>query len=102
MLEERVRQQLDPATINQMARQLGVSDAQVQQAAGVGVPLLLAALARNTSSSGGAQALSDALTRDHDGSVLQHKQDAVTNDRETGARILDHVLGAQQAPVASA
>jgi hypothetical protein len=101
-LEDNVKQQLDPATINQMAQHLGVSDAQVQQAIGVGVPLLLSALAKNTSSPEGAQSLSNALARDHDGSVLQNKQEAVTNYQQVGGGILDHVLGTQQAPVEAA
>jgi hypothetical protein len=71
-LEDSVKQQLDPATVNQMATQLGVSDAKVQQAIGIGLPLLLSALAKNSSSDEGAQSLSNALARDHDGSVLQH------------------------------
>jgi hypothetical protein len=101
-LEDNVKQQLDPTTINQMARHLGVSDAQVQQAIGVGVPLLLSALAKNTSSPEGAQSLSNALARDHDGSVLQNKQEAVNNYQQVGGGILDHVLGTQQAPVEAA
>jgi hypothetical protein len=101
-LEENVKQQLDPTTINQMAQHLGVSDTQVQQAVGVGVPLLLSALAKNTSSPEGAQSLSNALARDHDGSVLQNKQEAVTNYEQVGSGILGHVLGTQQAPVEAA
>jgi hypothetical protein len=101
-LEDSVKQQLDPATVDQMARQLGVSDAKVQQAIGVGLPLLLSALAKNSSSNEGAQSLSNALSRDHDGSVLQHKQDAVANYQQVGGGIVGHVLGAQQAPVESA
>jgi len=101
-LEDSVKQQLDPATVDQMARQLGVSDAKVQQAIGVGLPLLLAALAKNSSSSDGARSLSDALSRDHDGSVLAHKQDAVANYQQLGGGIVGHVLGSQQAPVESA
>jgi hypothetical protein len=101
-LEDSVKQQLDPATVNQMATQLGVSDAKVQQAIGIGLPLLLSALAKNSSSDEGAQSLSNALARDHDGSVLQHKQDAVANYQQVGGGIVGHVLGAQQAPVESA
>jgi hypothetical protein len=101
-LEDSVKQQLDPATVDQMARQLGVSDAKVQQAIGVGLPLLLSALAKNSSSSEGAQSLANALSRDHDGSVLERKQDAVANYQQIGGGIIGHVLGAQQAPVESA
>src|SRR4051812_17243064 len=101
-LEDSVKQQLDPTTVNQMARQLGVSDAKVQQAIGVGLPLLLSALAKNSSSSEGAQSLSNALSRDHDGSVLQNKQDAVANYQQIGGGIVGHVLGPQRAPLESA
>jgi hypothetical protein len=101
-LEDSVKQQLDPATVDQMARQLGVSDTKVQQAIGIGLPLLLSALAKNSSSDEGAQSLSNALARDHDGSVLQHKQDAVADYQQVGGGIIGHVLGAQQAPVEAA
>jgi hypothetical protein len=101
-LEDSVKQQLDPATVDRMARQLGVSDAKVQQAIGVGLPLLLSALAKNSRSSEGAQSLANALSRDHDGSVLERKQDAVANYQQIGGGIIGHVLGAQQAPVESA
>ena len=82
-IEDDVKQQLDPAMVGQMARQLGVPNDQVQKAVDVGIPLLLSALTRNASSPEGAQSLSDALARDHDGSVLQHKEEVVQNYQQS-------------------
>ncbi|HEX2326204.1 MAG TPA: DUF937 domain-containing protein [Chloroflexota bacterium] len=102
-IEDDVKQQLDPATVGQMAKQLGVQNDQVQKAVDVGIPLLLSALTRNASSPEGAQSLSNALARDHDGSVLQNKQAVVQNYQQSdGSGILSHVLGDQEAPVETA
>ena len=102
-LEDDIKQQLDPTTVGQMAQQLGVQNDQVQKAVDVGIPLLLSALTRNASSPEGAQSLSNALARDHDGSVLQNKQAVVQNYQQSdGSGILGHVLGDQEAPVETA
>jgi len=67
------------------------------------VPLLLSALSRNAQRPGGAEALSAALERDHDGSVLDNLQGFLGNYQESnGAGILGHVLGEKRPAVESA
>jgi hypothetical protein len=62
--------QLDSGAMNQLGRQLGTDSQSTQNAVQAALPLLLGALAKNSASSGGADALAGALDRDHDGSIL--------------------------------
>lgn len=88
--------QLSGNTAAQIGKQLGVDETTVKQGVDVALPLLVAALARNTSSPEGAQALSNALARDHDGSVLNNVPQAVdTYQSGSGEKILGHVFGDQ-------
>ena len=57
--------QLQGAPMQQMAEQLGASNAQIQSAVGAALPLLLGALGRNAAQPEGATALLGALQRDH-------------------------------------
>lgn len=57
--------QLQGAPIQQMAQNLGQSEAQTQQAVQAAVPMMLGALGNNAQSAGGASALFEALQRDH-------------------------------------
>jgi hypothetical protein len=60
------------------------------------LPLLLAALARNTETPDGASSLFGALARDHDGSALDDPEGslrAATQDPTDALGILGHVLG---------
>lgn len=90
--------QLDERTIKQISTQLGADDQTTQQAISTAIPMLLGALDRNTNTADGAQALTNALQRDHDGSILNDAPNAVTRPetRQDGQAILNHVLGAKQ------
>ncbi len=90
--------QLDEPTIRQISSQLGADEATTQQAISAAVPMLIGALSRNTSSTAGAQALNQALARDHDGSILNDIPAALSNRTtlQDGSAILGHVLGNRQ------
>jgi hypothetical protein len=94
---------LNDSTVKMISQQLGVDEATARKGIEMGAPLLLSALARNTQSPEGAEALSNAVARDHDGSVLSDPQAALQKYQTgEGNAILDHVLGGQKAPVEQA
>jgi hypothetical protein len=61
---------LGPQQIEQIAKQIGADPKQTEGAIGLALPSMISALARNSSTSQGAEQLSNALARDHDGSLL--------------------------------
>ena len=90
--------------VDQLSNQIGGADREQTEAAASGVmTTLVSALARNASTNQGASALSNALDRDHDGSILDDVMGMLTgnaqvnNDRMlNGSGILNHVLGNKQ------
>lgn len=95
---------LSSGMVEQLSQQLGGADKQQTAAAASGiVTTLMGALAKNASSTEGAQALNNALERDHDGSILDDVMGMLTGNTQTnnssmlnGAGILNHVLGNKQ------
>lgn len=90
--------QLDDNTIKQISQQLGVNEQSVEQGIGAGLPVLLSALDRNTSSPKGAKALTRELRRKHTGGILDHVTTALADESvlQDGGKILGHVLGDRQ------
>lgn len=94
--------QLDGPSIQQVSAQLGADPTSTQTAIQAALPVLLGALAKNSASPTGADALSGALDRDHDGSILDDLTGFLGNPSQgSGAGILRHVLGQRQAAVES-
>lgn len=87
--------QLGSGAVGQISEQLGVDEDEVQKAVGMALPIIIGALNRSTASTGGAEALTGALQRDHDGSILDDLASAVTSQEtiEDGSAILRHVMG---------
>jgi len=94
-LLDQLTQQLDGDAIRQISQQVGADEGAVSKAVSSGLPLLVSALARNSSDQGGASALLGALDRDHDGSVLDDVMGFLGGGgaSSAGAPILKHVLG---------
>jgi hypothetical protein len=68
----------------------------------IGVPLILAALARNAARPDGAQDLHDAINNDHDGSIFDNLSGYLGNPQSAnGAGILGHVFGSDQPAIAN-
>ena len=96
--------QLSEGLVDQLSQQIGGADkTQTAAAASSIFSTLTAALAKNASTPEGASALSNALDRDHDGSVLDNVMDMLggraqpQNSRAmNGAGILGHLLGNKQ------
>ncbi len=94
--------QLSEGMIDQLSQQLGGADRQQTATAASGVmSTLVSALARNASTPEGAQSLSNALDRDHDGGILDNVMDLFGGNAQpkpeqtramNGQGILKHLL----------
>lgn len=93
--------QLGSGAVGQISEQLGIDEDKAQQAVGMALPVIIGALNRNTASADGAESLTRALQRDHDGSILDDLARVVTQPEtlEDGAAILGHVFGDRRSNV---
>ena len=93
-------QQLQGNTLTQISQQLGTDEGTTAKAVALALPMLVGGLARNAATDQGAAALDQALTRDHDGSLLDAPDRAVADPMAFGGGgILGHIFGQRQAPV---
>lgn len=93
-VEEILGQALEGNTISRMSQTLGTDQGTTTNAIQVALPMLLGALANNSSTPEGASSLLGALDRDHDGSVLDDVGGFVANyGLGNGEGILGHVFG---------
>lgn len=93
-LFEMIISQLGNDTVDRMSARVNENPSNTQKAIQNAIPILVNALARNSSSSEGASSLLNALTKDHDGSILEDMTGFLTNPAvANGAGILKHVLG---------
>ena len=89
--------------LSQISQQIGANEQNTSSALSMALPLLVSALAKNSSQPDGAQALHQALAKDHNGSILKDVSGYLTNPQAAnGAGILEHVLGGQQPVVTQA
>lgn len=100
VISQMIAQQIAGVAAKQLAPRLGISEGTAQTALQVAVPLIVAALARNASQPEGAQALHEAVSRDHDGSILDNLLGHFSNTGSAdGAGILSHIFGGERASV---
>lgn len=97
--------QLAGNQVDELSNHLGADKQQVESAIGTALPLLFSALAKNTQTEEGANALAGALERDHDGSVLDNISSLLGGKKEElpvaqkavdGSGILKHLLGGKR------
>lgn len=93
---------LDEKNIGQISQALGSDNSKTKKAIAAALPELLGALSKNTATSEGADNLSGALEKDHDGTILDNISD-LAKDPEAlkWGKILDHILWAAKNEVAS-
>jgi hypothetical protein len=97
-----VNQQLSGPQISQLSQQLGISEDQTREAIPAALAALTGAMASNAARPEGAQQLAGALSRDHDGSILDNLGGFLgSGNVSPGISILKHVLGGRQPAVES-
>ncbi len=96
-LLEMLTGQLAGGALGQISKQLGADEETTGNAVSAALPVLLGALAKNSSNANGAGALLGALSKDHDGSVLDNLAGFLGKpDERMGEGILGHVLGGRR------
>jgi hypothetical protein len=103
-LLEGLARQLDGDVVARLGEQIGADPATTADAVRAALPVIVGGLANNASSPEGAGALDSALSRDHDGSLLDNLGvlfgGAPTNPRAVdGGGILEHILGGRRETV---
>ena len=99
-LTEMLTQQLAGGAISMISSKIGADTGTTGKAVAIALPLLISALARNSSTTTGAESLNQALAKDHDGSILDNLGGFLGNSESAnGAGILGHVLGGQRSDV---
>jgi hypothetical protein len=102
-LTDVLTQSLQGNTLDRLGARLGTDPQMTAAAVSAALPMLVGALARNSSTDSGAQALSAALARDHDGSVLDDLGGFLGGGASAaGAGILGHLFGGRQGAVEQA
>ena len=98
-----ITDQLGSGGLNEMSAKLGVDESTTGKAVAAALPMLLGGLAKNASDSSGANALSAALDRDHDGSIMDDMAGflggGAGGKQADGAGILKHVFGSREKAV---
>jgi hypothetical protein len=101
-LLEMLSQQLGGEALKKIGCQIGADEKSTGSAVSAALPLLINALSRNASTNEGANDLSNALSKDHDGSILDSLSGFLDSANSgPGDGILGHVLGARR-PVVEA
>lgn len=96
-LSQMITQQLAGGAVRTISQRLGISETAANTAVQIAVPLILSALARNAAEPQGAENLHQAISKDHDGSILDNLMGYLGNpESANGAGILGHVFGGQQ------
>jgi hypothetical protein len=99
-LLEMLQQRLGGDAVDTISRQVGADPGTTSNAIDAALPLLLSAVARNANDPNQAQSLDRAVSRDHDGSILDDVPGFLNQGGGgAGPGILKHVLGGRQQTV---
>ena len=99
-LTSQIMDKLSADNISQISQVIGLDTEKTKSALSSAMPLMVSALAKNTSKPDGAESLYNALAKDHDGSILKDMPGFLGNPQAAnGAGILGHIFGNQQSTV---
>ncbi|GJM15081.1 MAG: hypothetical protein DHS20C13_04080 [Thermodesulfobacteriota bacterium] len=102
LFEEITRSISRSSGINQLGRRVGTSEENATGALSAAFPVLLEALTKNASRPDEAESLKNAISRDHDGSILDSLDDLINDpDHGPGDGILGHIFGSKRSRVES-
>ncbi|WP_154222443.1 DUF937 domain-containing protein [Marinicella rhabdoformis] len=96
-----IKDQVGGELVEQMVGQVSGNKEGVQRAVAAALPMLVSALQKNAQSVQGANALANALEKDHDGGILDQLGSMLGQGKveSMGDKILGHVLGSKQGQV---
>ena len=87
-------------TLESLSRAIGADPDATAKAVSAALPVLIGALDHNTNDPNGAASLFNALSNDHDGSILDDLTGFLQHGGlQDGQKILAHVLGGKRQPV---
>ncbi|HEU4828269.1 MAG TPA: DUF937 domain-containing protein [Gemmatimonadales bacterium] len=101
-LLEMIQGQLGPDAVRQIGQRIGAEPTETSQAINAALPMLVAAMARNTRDPAKAQGLARAIEEDHDGGLLDDLGGFLGSPKgraADGDGILQHVLGNRRGAV---
>ncbi len=95
-----ITSQLKPGMLEQLSSQLGTDTQQTQKGIEAAIPAILGQLARNAKSRGGAEALQQAIQKDHGGGLLDNIGDFFGQKASSrDDRMLDHIFGQRRGQI---
>jgi hypothetical protein len=101
-ITDMITQQLGGSAVRTIAQRFGIDETTANTAVQIGVPLIMAALARNAAQPQGAASLHQAINEDHDGSILDNVMGYLGNPQSVnGAGIVGHAFGNQRPAIES-
>lgn len=93
-ITDTINQALGHEELRSIGRQIGADERATIGALQTTLPVLISALQRNASNSGGAQQIFDAVAQDHDGSIFDHLGYFLNHaEAGSGEAILGHIFG---------
>jgi hypothetical protein len=99
-LLELLQNQIGGQAVDHISQKLGADRGTTSNAVEAALPLLLSAVARNASNPQQAQSLDQAVSQDHDGSILNDVPGFINRaESGPGEGILSHILGGRQQSV---
>lgn len=98
-----IKSSLGDQATEQVNQHVGGNKEATQRAVAAAIPMLLAALQKNSQSQSGAESLAQALEKDHGGGILGHVGAVLgqPQNQYMGEKILAHVLGDKQKNVSN-